>query len=284
VSSGNPDLKQVYSHQASTELKLADPKHSISLNFRIYGGLTRNMIGNSTFIAGNTDTLIQGRIYLQPGAQLSMPVNIDQDAWNLNSSLSYGIQLKPIKCNINLVTSGGYSTTPRFVNKKLSTSNVFNVKNETAITSNINENVDFTVRYTVNYQDQSNSIQQSLNTQTWNHAISIRSNFIFWKKLVIQNAVAERINRGMAGGYNKDYLQWDVSLAKKFFKRNAGELKVSMYDVLNQNDNISHTATDTYIEDSQTNTFRRHLMFSFTYNIRAYKGGGGNKAKKEGNI
>ncbi|MDQ3112234.1 MAG: hypothetical protein M3R17_20305, partial [Bacteroidota bacterium] len=40
---------------------------------------------------------------------------------------------------------------------------------------------------------------------------------------------------------------------------------------LNQNKSVSRTVTDTYIEDSRTNTLQRYFMFTVTYNIKHFK-------------
>jgi hypothetical protein len=277
LSTGNPDLKPVYGHLLSTEYKSSNPKKMTNFNVRLTGGLTQNSIGNSTFIADDNDTIILNRIYLKPHAQVTMPINIDRSAWNINSSMSYGIQIKPVRCNINLNTAMGYSNTPRYINKILNITNAYNAMGEMSVTSNISANVDFTAKYTVNYRLTGYSVQSSLNQSSWTHAVSFRSNFTLWKGFIIQSSIIDQINRGMAGGYDKAYLIWDLALGKKFFKRKNGEVKLSMYDVLNSSDNTNYYASDAYIESSNSNTFRRHLMLTVTYTIRAYKKAGGAK-------
>jgi hypothetical protein len=45
---------------------------------------------------------------------------------------------------------------------------------------------------------------------------------------------------------------------------------LSVYDLLNQNNAISRTNTDSYIQDSQTNVLNRYYMLTFTYNFKKY--------------
>ena len=88
---------------------------------------------------------------------------------------------------------------------------------------------------------------------------------------MLQNSLIEQINRGLAGGYNQNFLQWNIAFGKKFLKNNNAELKLSVYDVLNQNKNITHTVSASNIMDSSTNTLQRCALLTFTYNLRNYK-------------
>ncbi len=47
-----------------------------------------------------------------------------------------------------------------------------------------------------------------------------------------------------------------------------GQLKLSVYDLLNRNNNLYRYATQNYILDQQTNVLNRYALLSFTYNIR----------------
>ncbi|MFT6037118.1 MAG: hypothetical protein ACI9XJ_002708, partial [Marivirga sp.] len=55
-----------------------------------------------------------------------------------------------------------------------------------------------------------------------------------------------------------------------FLKENRGQLKLSVYDLLNQNNSISRVVTDAYVEDTQTNILQRYYLLSFTYNLRRF--------------
>ena len=55
-------------------------------------------------------------------------------------------------------------------------------------------------------------------------------------------------------------------------KNNAAEIKLSVFDMLKQNNSISRSVTETYIEDSKSNVLQRYFMLTFTYNIRKFNG------------
>ena len=59
-----------------------------------------------------------------------------------------------------------------------------------------------------------------------------------------------------------------MSLAKKLFAKQAGEIKLSVFDLLGQNKSLSRTIASTYIEDDRNEVLTRYLLLTFTYTIR----------------
>ena len=64
----------------------------------------------------------------------------------------------------------------------------------------------------------------------------------------------------------------NASLAKQLFKSKKGELKLSVFDILNQNVSVTRNASDNYVEDVRTNVVQQFVMLSFTYNINRMGG------------
>ena len=60
---------------------------------------------------------------------------------------------------------------------------------------------------------------------------------------------------------------WNASLSKQFLKNKAGELKLTVYDILNQNKSITRSIGENYFEDNSTNVIRRYFLISFIYNL-----------------
>ena len=72
-----------------------------------------------------------------------------------------------------------------------------------------------------------------------------------------------------------------MSLGKKVFKNQRGEVSLMVYDLLNQNANVRRNISDTFIEDIQTNVLQQYFMLSFTYNIRRFSKGMDEEKYKE---
>jgi hypothetical protein len=66
-------------------------------------------------------------------------------------------------------------------------------------------------------------------------------------------------------------LIWNVSLGKKLFTNQRGELLLTVYDLLDQNKSVKRNVTETYIEDVTTRVLSRYIMLTFTYNLRQFQ-------------
>jgi hypothetical protein len=76
--------------------------------------------------------------------------------------------------------------------------------------------------------------------------------------------------RGLGEAFNQDYALWNMNVGRKFLKNNLGELTLSVFDLLKQNDSIIRNVSGNYVEDLRTNTLTRFFMLTFTYNLRNF--------------
>ena len=86
----------------------------------------------------------------------------------------------------------------------------------------------------------------------------------------IQNDVSGNTYSGLSGGLNQSFWLWNAAIGKKFLKNKAGELKLSVFDLLKQHQSITRTITDTYIQDVQTQVLRQYFMLTFTYSLKNF--------------
>jgi hypothetical protein len=76
------------------------------------------------------------------------------------------------------------------------------------------------------------------------------------------------------GLYNTSVPIWNTSFSKLLFKKKQGEIKLSVYDLLNQNKGISQQSNPTLgtIQQTTTTVLKRYIQLTFTYNIRNFGG------------
>jgi hypothetical protein len=128
--------------------------------------------------------------------------------------------------------------------------------------------------YTSNYSLVKNSANTEAisDTRYWYQSASGKLNLILPKGFVLNTDFVYQNNRGLSEKYNQSYFVWNASVGKKFLKNQAAELKLGLYDILNQNKSINRTVTASYIQDSRTNIFQRYFLVLFTYNLKSKRG------------
>lgn len=75
------------------------------------------------------------------------------------------------------------------------------------------------------------------------------------------------INTNRAQEFNTSVPLWNASVSKMFLRYNRGEIKLTAFDLLNQNIGISRTANNNYIEDRRVVTLQRYFLLTFTFNL-----------------
>ncbi len=268
LSSGNPDLDHSYSHFLMTRYNSVNTTRATNFIAVLFGNFTTDYIGNSTLIARRDTTLANG-YELYRGSQFSMPVNLDGFA-NIRSHLNYGFPAGFLKSNLNLNAGAGYIRTPSLISGQKNIANSWSLSGGVMLSSNISENVDFTLSYNTNYNMVGNSLQPQLDNNYHLHTARSTFSLIFLNNWVLRNDLSYRYFGGLTDDFNQDYTLWNMNIGRKLFQNNLGEITLSVFDLLGQNDNIVRNVSDSYIEDLRTNELSRFFMLTFTYNLRNF--------------
>lgn len=254
VQIGNANLKQEF-------------RHNISLNFNDYKVLT----SRSIYLGANlslTDNAISNSSFIDSvNRRTNQYVNVDGN-YNFNMWSGYWSQIKKWKLHIGLNGGGGISRFNNFVN------GLQNVNNNT----NFNARVDFwhekenkySIRFApgVNRNYSKSSLRPDVVTKFWTSDTDLEGTvFLPWKLEV--NSVATFSYRQKTSVFDRDLntVRWNASLAKKFWKNKAGEIKLSVFDILDQNLGFRRDATSNFISENTYNTIRRYWLISFTWNF-----------------
>lgn len=269
LRTGNPDLKQDYTHTLSLRYGNTNSKKGTGLFIFASASMVNDYVANNTVIATN-DTVVRG-VALNRGSQLSFPVNIDGN-WSARSFLTYSLPISPIKSNLNL--SGGYTfnRTPGLINNLTNYANTHAINGGVVLSSNISENIDFTLSYQGAYNIVNNTLQAQSDYNYYSQNTSLKLNWIFLDRFVANTNFNHTLYSGLGEGYDRNFLLWNASLGYKFLKDKSLQADIYAFDLLDQNNSISRTITDAYVEDAQTQVLQRYVMLRLTYTLRQFKG------------
>ena len=268
LKSGNPDLKQQVSNTLSTRYTYTDTKKGQSFFANIFVQQADNYIANATYTASADSTLNNG-IILHQRSQLVKPTNLNGYI-SLRSFLTYAMPLKFIKSNLNLNGGFTYSKTPGLNNNVSGFSNNYTYNTGVGITSNISQYVDFNVSYGISLTTTKNTLDASKNTNYTTQTAGAQLNLLDKKGWFLQNDVSFNSYSGLGAGFNQTYVLWNAGVGKKFLKNQAGEFKLTVFDLLKQNQSITRTVDPTFIEDVHNQVLKQYFMLTFTYKLKNF--------------
>ncbi len=268
LSTGNPDLKQDFQQNIFLRYSGVNTNKATSFFALIGGNYSNNYIGNSTLIA-NQDTTVYNNIFLQRGSQIIRPVNLD-GYFSLRSFINYTFPIKKIKTNLSVNVSGNYNNVPGMINTNINYAKTATGGLGLVFSSNISEKFDFTLSSNSSYSNIQNTLQTSSNTNYFSQVSKLKITANPWKGLILQSEYSNTYYSGLTSAFNQSISLWNAAIGYKFLKNKQAELRLTVYDILNQNNSVSRTNTDSYIQDSQTNVLNRYYMLTFTYNFKKY--------------
>jgi hypothetical protein len=187
--------------------------------------------------------------------------------------MTYGIPFDIIKSNLNLTCGLNYTHTPGEVNNVIDFSNDFIPSAGVVISSNVSQNLDFTLSYTGSYNFVKNSLQYGANNNYYNQTASFKINWIFLKGVVFNSNITNAYYSTLSSSAgNINYYLWTSYIGYKFLKNKSLEARLTVFDILNQNKSVSRIVAANYVENDITNIIKQYAMFQLTYTLRNFKG------------
>ena len=271
LKTGNPDLKQDYEHTLIVRYGLTKSKtaHNFFINF--YANYINNYIANATYQGPDSLARIGVPLTIPRGTQLTLPVNLN-GYFSERFFMTYGLPLEFMKSNLNLNGGLNYTRTPGQIGDTVNYANNLIPSAGVVVSSNISQNVDFTLSYYGSYNIVNNTVQKQANNNYYNHTAAFKINYIFLKRFVLNTNITDNYYTGFSGTGSQNYFLWNAYFAYKFLKNQGLEARFTAFDILNQNKSITRNVTETYIENDVTKVLKQYFMLQLTYTIRNFKG------------
>ena len=268
LSIGNPDLKQEYNHNAIVRFSTINFSNMNTFFMMLSGLYKSNYIGSNTIIAKN-DTLLANGILLNAGSQISKPENVEGYV-SAQTYLTYGLPAEIISSNINFNLLATYTRTPGIVNNLNNYSNSLNYGLGIVISSNISSDLDFLISSITSYNTLKNSRSMDNNQEYFSQLSRLKLYWLLFDKLVLQGDLTHNYDGGLSDSYDPNTVSLNMSFGVKFFSDNRAELRLSVYNLLSQNSNISRLTTDYYLQEYSTNVIGRYFLLTLMYNLRSF--------------
>lgn len=285
LSMGNGRLDQEYTHSLWLTYGTFELSSASSFFISLNANLTQQRIATATVIATSDTTVAfdgaSGRVTipLPLGTQLQRPVNLN-GYWNATAFVLYSrpvMLFDALKLNVSGTLALTYLRDPSLINDAENIAHTTILTPGVSITSNISENLDFTVSGRTAWSTVQNTIRRQLDQRFFTHTVLARATYITSDSSVLLDGWVFNVEfnyvatSGLAEGYNLGVPLLNIGIGKRFLD-GRGEVRLSVFDLLNRNNSINRNVGSGYLEDTQTNVLRRYALLSITYFLRAFKG------------
>jgi hypothetical protein len=155
------------------------------------------------------------------------------------------------------------------INREINYTQNYTIGETIKFTTNLKKNFDMNFSATPTYNIARYSVQPEQNANYFSQLLGVDATYYTKSGLILSSDFTYTAYAGRAEGYNTSVPLLNASLAKQFLKNKRGELRFSVYDLLNQNVSIVRNVTENYIQDVQTKVLTRYILLTFTYNLRS---------------
>jgi hypothetical protein len=269
VYKGNQNLSSEYSHNLFFHYMKPDIVKGTFLIFVSNLNYSNSKISNFSYSTVN-DTMIDN-VSLRKGVTYSKYVNME-NSFSGFLFANYTIPIKKLKSNLSTNGNYSYNQTPSMINFQENMTKTSMYSMGMMLTSNINENVDFSVSYNPKYFSNTFSLAGLGQNNYWTHTAAATTKFTLFKNFVWSSDFSYNYNSQIDPSLNQHIFLLGSSLAYKLLKNRQLEAKITVFDIFNQNQNISRSISNTSITDSRINAMNRYGIFTLTYNFKKFEG------------
>jgi hypothetical protein len=267
LQTGNPDLRQTYRQNVTLRYMSAHNNNRSRISIHAGAATAAHYISNAVTVAAN-DTMI-GTVQLYKGGQLSSPVNLEGYR-SFNTGINYALPLRALKSNLAVELNGSMTRIPALINSRINHSLRQSITMGINLNSNISENVDYTLITNTSYGHNANTLNTTYSSNYFSQDAGLSLNITFLKDYIWNTDLYYQYNSGISAATARDYTLCNISIARKLFKNKQGCIRLTCYDILNQNKSIQYLVTDTYIASSRSSAVQRYATLSFTWSFNKF--------------
>lgn len=256
INMGNPALRPEFYHNVTLTFSASSP--SGTDNLFVFGSLNQsnNRIGTST----RTDA---------SGVQVNTPINT-RGFVSGTGFVALSKKIEPLGLSVNLSTQGSLARNTNMINASDNVTTSTSIGQGIRLQSDYNGRIDYGLSARITYQQARYSLLSQQNMQYWSQYATGDVHWQLPGNLVVASDLTYTGNTGRAEGYNQRFLLWNASIAKQFLRTRQAEVRLQVFDLLNQNRSLVRNTGDAYIEDVRSRVLKRYFLISLVYNLRKF--------------
>ncbi len=254
---GNPNLKPSKNHGAYLGFNSFDFQKGTGFYLYANGSLTNDQVVSKTivdenFVRNTTYENVNGGYWSYVGGSYSKDFKVDT--------------LQTVKVRIGMNASS--NKTINFNNDVQYASITNSMTPTLSVEYKWKKLFEIRPNYRLSFTNTNYDLADFSDRSYMRHSLGIRTATFVPKRFEWRNDINFTYNPNVADGFQKSAWFWNSTLAYSILK-DKGSITLKVYDLLNQNTNAQRTATQNYIQDSQSTVLEQYFMLSFSWKFNS---------------
>ena len=271
ITKGNPGLKPSFSNNVNVDFGTYNVDAQRGMNvFARYSNTINAITRKATYDEAT-------------GATTTQPENINGN-WNVDGGFVFNSAIPAnTKFTYSTFTNGGYSERVSYISMQREQGSVKSIAQTVNVSERLtanyrSDNWDISLNGFFSYSHSKSSAQPEDKMNVFNFSYGPSVNYTLpWYNIKISTNLSMSSRRGYSDpNANTDELLWNAQLSASFLPKNALTVSLQLYDILQQQSNISRVVEALYRRDSETNAIYSYCMLNLTYK---FNNTGGNDKK-----
>jgi hypothetical protein len=186
-------------------------------------------------------------------------------AQNLNGNFNFGFPIQKLKSRFNVGPTVTQSRSATLLNLQEQQIDQYTYGGNARYNFNFKDIVILDLNANVSRQITDYEFDTQTDQTYLNQRYGSELNLTFLKKNALNTTFDYFVYDSETNDFSQSIALFNVSLSRFLFKANAGELKITAYNLLDQDLSVQQTATANYLQQTTTNNLGRYFMLSFTY-------------------
>ena len=253
---GNPSLKPGRNHSGNLNYHMY--KHESRINFNAYWGGTLE-----------ENAVVRRRTIQASGAQTSTPINMN-GRFNSYLGSHFRKQFKKVnhwQISVHAGINGNLNRNYFQQNLDEGWENNYSLGFTPGFSLNWKDIIDLSPSYNINQAitDYRGVTYEDVNTRT--HNLNTRFMVRWPKKIIWEGNYEYKYNPMIAPGFRKSNNLLNFAVSLQMLKKDKGQLKLSVYDLLDQNIPSYRYASENSIFDHENKILRRYFLLTYVWNF-----------------